>query len=143
MAPDGVALDRAGIPVRLHRGYASWNTRVRTPCRFRSASGCSRSLTLSVTTRAYRLTEDCGSTQRPGGRSRRVAVFREEAVETRPYSGDGIKAVLPSPQMCGLIATPLINTAASARVASSSGQNLLDEHPPTTLKSVSHAIAGA
>ena len=37
--------------------------------------------------------------------------------------GLGMKLVLPAPQMCGLMATPLMNSAASARVASRLGQN--------------------
>ena len=40
----------------------------------------------------------------------------------------------------GLMATPLMKKAASARVALRSGLNRLDPHPGTTWKSVSQAM---
>ena len=53
------------------------------------------------------------------------------------YWGWGMKLVFPSPQMWGRMATPLINKAASARVAFRLGQNRVGPHPGTTWKSVS------
>ena len=56
------------------------------------------------------------------------------------YCDGGLKGVLPGPQMWGRVATPWMNRAASARVASRLGQYRPGPHPETTSKSVNQAI---
>ena len=58
------------------------------------------------------------------------------------YCGWGMNEVLPGPQMWGRMATPLMKSAASARVAFRLGQNRVGPHPGTTPKAVSQAMLG-